>query len=65
MSASARCGVERRQKLPADVTPDSSGGVETQGERRVVRPRRWVCADCGNQLTLSDRFCGMCGRATE
>ena len=65
MPALARCSVARRRELPAEVTRDAAGGAEAHGERRAVRPWRWVCADCRNQLTLGDRFCGMCGRAVE
>jgi len=59
MPASARRRVDRRRELPADVIRDAAG------ERPAIRPRRWICAGCGNQLTLGDRFCSMCGRAVE
>lgn len=64
MPGSARCGVDRQQEPAAEAeTPDVAGDTGARAERRAVRPARWVCVVCGNQLTLSDRYCSMCGHA--
>jgi hypothetical protein len=64
--APACCSVDRGRARPAEaVTRDAAGGAEAHGERQAVRPGRWVCAGCGNQLALGDRFCSICGRAVE